>query len=140
MEHRDLGERWRFWLLALLWLPVGMAATAVFRLAPGVGGREPVMWLPMLLMSVPSLAVVTSLWAAPRIGVPAAVAAELPAGGLGDRHRAWHAHGGGIAGGGAARPHRDPRLRRGPQPPGMGRVLVARTAQREDGRRPRTLI
>ena len=58
MEHRDLGERWRFWLLALLWLPVGVAATAVFRLAPGVGGREPVMWLPMLLMSVPSLGVV----------------------------------------------------------------------------------
>lgn len=58
MEDRDPGERRRFWLLALLWLPVGVAATATFRFAPGAGGGEPVVWLPALLMSVPALVVV----------------------------------------------------------------------------------
>ena len=58
MGHRGIPERWRFWLLALLWLPVGVAATAVIRFAPGAGAAEAVRWLPMFLMSVASLVVV----------------------------------------------------------------------------------
>ena len=57
MEHRYVGERWRFWLLALLWLPIGVIASAVLRFGPGAGGAELVMWLPRLLTSLPSLAV-----------------------------------------------------------------------------------
>ena len=58
MGQRAISERWRFWLLALLWLPVGVAATAAIRFAPGAGAAEAVMWLPMFLMSVASLVVV----------------------------------------------------------------------------------
>ena len=58
MGHRGIPERWRFWLLALLWLPVGLAATATIRFAPGAGAAEALMWLPMFLMSVASLVVV----------------------------------------------------------------------------------
>lgn len=58
MGHRAIPERWRFWLLALLWLPVGVAATAAIRFAPGAGAAEALMWLPMFLMSVASLVVV----------------------------------------------------------------------------------
>ena len=36
--------RWRFWVLALLWLPAGVAATAVVRFAGGPGA-ETGMWL-----------------------------------------------------------------------------------------------
>ena len=58
MGQRAIPERWRFWLLALLWLPVGVAATAAIRFAPGAGAAEAVMWLPMFLMLVASLVVV----------------------------------------------------------------------------------
>ena len=58
MGHRVIPERWRFWLLAFLWLPVGVAATAAIRFAPGAGAAEAVMWLPMFLMSVASLVIV----------------------------------------------------------------------------------
>ena len=56
MGQRAIPERWRFWLLALLWLPVGLAATTAIRFAPGAA--EAVMWLPMFLMSLASLVVV----------------------------------------------------------------------------------
>ena len=58
MGHGGIPEPWRFWLLALLWLPVGVAATAAVRFAPGAGAAEALMWLPMFLMSVASLVVV----------------------------------------------------------------------------------
>ena len=58
MGHLRIPERWRFWLLALLWLPVGVAATAAVRFAPGAGAAEALMWLPMFLMLVASLVVV----------------------------------------------------------------------------------
>ena len=58
MGQRAIPERWRFWLLALLWLPVGVAATAAIRFAPGAGAAEAVMGLPMFLMLVASLVVV----------------------------------------------------------------------------------
>ena len=59
MENWGFVERRGFWLLALLWLPVGVVATAVFRFAPEAGpAAEPGIWLPMLLMSVPSLVVI----------------------------------------------------------------------------------
>ena len=58
MGHRGIPERWRFWLLALLWLPVGVAATAAIRFAPSAGAAEALMWLPMFLMSAASLVVV----------------------------------------------------------------------------------
>ncbi|MDE0082489.1 MAG: hypothetical protein OXT72_07565 [Gammaproteobacteria bacterium] len=58
MGHWAIPERWRFWLLALLWLPVGVAATFAIRFAPGTGAAEALMWLPMFLMSAASLVVV----------------------------------------------------------------------------------
>lgn len=58
MGHLRIPEQWRFWLLALLWLPVGVAATAAVRFAPGAGAAEALMLLPMFLMLVASLVVV----------------------------------------------------------------------------------
>ena len=49
MDDQGLIKRRGFWLLALLWLPAGVVATAA---GPEV---EPGMWLSMLLMSTASL-------------------------------------------------------------------------------------
>ncbi len=45
------GERWKFWLLALLWLPAGLVLQAAVRFG---GLVEPIM-LPTLLMAAGSL-------------------------------------------------------------------------------------
>ena len=52
MDDRGLIKRRGFWLVALLWLPVGVAATAALRFAPEA---EHGMWLSMMLMSAGSL-------------------------------------------------------------------------------------
>ena len=56
MATRQSTRRWRFWVLALLWLPAGVVATAAVRFLPGhglpeTGGMAPA----MLLMSAGSL-------------------------------------------------------------------------------------
>ena len=56
MAKRESTRRWRFWTLALLWLPAGVVATTVFRF--GVDGgpaAEPGMWLAAVPMMVGSL-------------------------------------------------------------------------------------
>lgn len=52
MGDQGLIKRRGFWLLALLWLPAGVIATAALRFAPEAG---PGMWLSMILMSTGSL-------------------------------------------------------------------------------------
>ncbi len=52
MDDQGLIKRRGFWLLALLWLPAGVVATAAVRFAPEV---EPRMWLWMALMWAGSL-------------------------------------------------------------------------------------
>ena len=52
MDDRGLIKRLGFWLLALLWLPAGVVATAALRFAPEAG---PGMWLSMALKWVGSL-------------------------------------------------------------------------------------
>ena len=59
MDTRELIRRRGFWLLALLWLPAGVMATAAVRFLPGTGGAQPpgvwVMWVMTILMAVLSL-------------------------------------------------------------------------------------
>ena len=56
MARRDRKGRWRFWVLALLWLPAGVIAQAFVRFGADVGPpAEPGMWLatvPMMAMSL----------------------------------------------------------------------------------------
>ena len=52
MDDQGLIKRRGFWLLALLWLPAGVVATAAVRFAPEM---EPGMWLWMALMWAGSL-------------------------------------------------------------------------------------
>ena len=48
--------RWRFWALALLWLPAGVVATALVRFgADGGPAAEPGMWLAAVPVMVGSL-------------------------------------------------------------------------------------
>ena len=56
MAARESTRRWRFWTLALLWLPAGVVATTVFRFgADGGPAAEPGMWLAAVPMMVGSL-------------------------------------------------------------------------------------
>ena len=56
MAKRESTRRWRFWTLALLWLPAGVVATTVFRFrADGGPAAEPGMWLAAVPMMVGSL-------------------------------------------------------------------------------------
>ena len=57
MATRESTRRWRFWTLALLWLPAGVVATAVVRFrADGGPAAEPGMWLAKAPMMAGSLA------------------------------------------------------------------------------------
>ena len=68
MAERVFIGRRGFWPLALLWLPAGVVATAVVRLAPESGtATGPGPWLPMVLMMAGSLVLVA------RCGVPLAL-------------------------------------------------------------------
>ena len=54
--HARAGERWKFWLLALLWLPAGLVLQAAVRFggeADGAGAAG--MWLMTMLMAISSL-------------------------------------------------------------------------------------
>ena len=51
METRGFIRRRGFWLLALLWLPAGVMATAAVRFGPGTGSVPPGMWVMAMLMS-----------------------------------------------------------------------------------------
>ena len=56
MATRESKRRWRFWALALLWLPAGVVATAVVRFgADGGSAAEPAMWLATVPMMAGSL-------------------------------------------------------------------------------------
>ena len=56
MARGDSARRWRFWALALLWLPAGVVATAVVRFGAGGGpAAETAMWLPTVPMMAGSL-------------------------------------------------------------------------------------
>ena len=56
MATRQSTGRWRFWALALLWLPAGVVAMAAVRFLPGHGLHETGgMASAMLLMSAGSL-------------------------------------------------------------------------------------
>ena len=59
MEGRGMIERHGFWILALLWLPAGIAAAAAVRFPAGGGpAPEPGAWFAMAAHTVFSLAVV----------------------------------------------------------------------------------
>ena len=51
METRGFIRRRGFWLVALLWLPAGVMATAAVRFGPGTGSVPPGMWVMAMLMS-----------------------------------------------------------------------------------------
>ena len=54
MVKRERTGRWRFWALALLWLPAGLVVQAVVRFGAGSGpAAEPGMWL----ATVPTMAI-----------------------------------------------------------------------------------
>ena len=56
MAKRKSERRWRFWALALLWLPAGVVATALVRFgADGGPAAEPGMWLAAVPMMAGSL-------------------------------------------------------------------------------------
>ena len=51
-------ERWGFRMLALLWLPAGLAATSMVRFAPpGASSPDPWMWMSVVLISAGTLLV-----------------------------------------------------------------------------------
>ncbi len=85
MGKLELARRRGFWLLAPLWLPAGIVASAIVRI---VGGPEPLaaqaMWTPMVLMAAQSL-----IFVAPR-GLPLALASRW-LWRLGYRRAAWSA-------------------------------------------------
>ena len=59
MNERGFIRRHGFWPLALLWLPVGVVATAAIRFEQEAGpSAEPGMWVAMVLMAAPSLIIV----------------------------------------------------------------------------------
>ncbi len=67
-QHRNFG-RLGFWLLALLWLPAGILATAVARFGAGAGPEtESAAWIAMAVTSLQSL-----IFVAP-CGLPLALA------------------------------------------------------------------
>ena len=129
MATRESTRRWRFWTLALLWLPAGVVATTVFRFgADGGPAAEPSMWLATVPMMVGSLAPVAPC------GLPLALGCRR-LWWLGYRRAAWMAGiglgaatRGGRAGGGAARPGRDCALCGGAQRAGVDRVVLAGAA------------
>ena len=56
MVRWEATRRWRFWALALLWLPAGVVATAVVRFGADVGtAAEPAIWLVTVPMIAGSL-------------------------------------------------------------------------------------
>ena len=56
MARRDREGRWRFWALALLWLPTGVVAQAIVRFGADSGPpAEPGMWLATAPMMAGSL-------------------------------------------------------------------------------------
>ena len=56
MGDRKRFKQWKFWALALLWLPAGVAATAAVRFAgEPVSAVEPGVWPTAFLMAVGSL-------------------------------------------------------------------------------------
>ena len=56
MARRDRKGRWRFWGLALLWLPAGVVAQAIVRFGADSGPpAEPGMWLATVPMMAVSL-------------------------------------------------------------------------------------
>ncbi len=56
MEERGWLQRHGFWLLALLWLPAGVALQAAVRFLPEAGGAtEPGIWVATALVSALSL-------------------------------------------------------------------------------------
>ena len=129
MATRESTRRWRFWTLALLWLPAGVVATAVVRFgADGGPAAEPGMWLATVPMMAGSLAPVAPC------GLPLALGCRR-LWRLGYRRGAWTAGielgavtGCRVAGGGAARPCRDRRLCGGAQRAGVDRLVLAGAA------------
>ena len=56
MARLDRKGRWRFWALALLWLPAGVVAQAIVRFGADFGPpAEPGMWLATVPMMAVSL-------------------------------------------------------------------------------------
>ena len=49
MAGQESTRPWRFWALALLWLPGGTVATALVRFAPGLALSELGPWLAMMV-------------------------------------------------------------------------------------------
>ena len=115
---------WRFWLLALLWLPAGLVLQAAFRFG---GSAEPMM-LPALLAAAGSLVLVAPCGLPLALGLPAAMAARLRAGRLGVGHGPGRRHGAGYARCGLARARGDHRLRGRAQCAGVVGHVLARAA------------
>ena len=129
MARRDSARRWRFWALALLWLPAGGGRDGGDALRGGRragGGARHVAGDGADDGGLAGAG--CAVRAAARARVPAAVAAGLPARGVDGGDRARCGDGSGVAGGGAARSGRDRRLCGGAQRPGVGRVVLAGTA------------
>ena len=129
IEEGGFIRRWRFWVLALLWLPAGVVAVATGRFAEDGGSAvEQAMGLLMVPMMVVSLVPVAPC------GLPLALGCRQ-LWRLGYRRAAWMAgdrawcrHGGGVAGRGTARPGRDRGLCGGAQHACVDRVVLAFTA------------
>ena len=78
-------ERWGFWILALLWLPAGLAATSVVRFGPlDAPAIEPWMWISLVLVSGATLLVMAPC------GLPLALGCR-GVWRLGHRRAAWAA-------------------------------------------------
>ena len=124
METRGFIRRRGFWLLALLWLPAGVMATAAVRFGPGTGSVPPGMWVMAMLMSGGGLVFVAPCGLPLALGCRRLWHSGLPPRRLVGGHRARCCHGGGVAVGGAARAAGDRDLCGRDQPAGVDRLVV----------------
>ena len=123
-------ERHGFWILALLWLPAGIAAAAAVRLpAGGEAAAEPGAWFAMAAHTVFSLAVVAPC------GLPLALGCRR-LWRLGYRQGAWWAgigargdYGGGVGVRRTAGAGCDRYLRSGAEPSHLGGLVLALPAR-----------
>ncbi len=90
MTGRGSGGRWRFWALALMWLPAGVVASALVRFGPGLPPSALGPWLATMVVDGGASLVLMA-----PCGLPLALGCRRLAR-LGHRRGAWVA-GGGLA-------------------------------------------
>ena len=119
-----------FWLLAVLWLPAGVAAQTGERFLPETGAApEPGVWVISAVMAISSLVRLAPCGLPLSLGCRRLWRPALPARGVVCWDWPERCNSCSVGGGRVARSGRDRHLRGGAQPAGVGRVVVAGAAR-----------